>query len=49
VNNPSEIIAVIPDLVKGSWKIRVITQFCTGPRPLKTPKEVTFDKNLIVV
>jgi hypothetical protein len=48
VNNPSEIVAVIPDLTKGSWRVRVITQFSTGPKPLKTPRKITFDKNLIV-
>jgi hypothetical protein len=43
-----EIIAVIPDLAKGSWRVRVITQYSNGPKHLKTPRKVTFDKNLIV-
>jgi stress response protein SCP2 len=48
VNNPSEIVAIIPELAKGNWRVRVITQFCGGTRHLKTPKKITFDKDLIV-
>jgi hypothetical protein len=48
VNNPSEIIAVIPKLNKGKWTIRLVTQYCSNNRTLKTPQIVTFDKVLTV-
>jgi hypothetical protein len=48
VNNPSEIIAVIPNLQKGVWRIRLVTQFSSGPKCLKIPRKLIFDKNLTV-
>ena len=48
VNRPSEIIAVIPKLNKGNWKVRLVTQFSTGQKHLKTPQSVTFEKALTV-
>ena len=48
VNKPSEIIVVIPKLNKGNWKIRVITQYCTGQKHLKSPQTATFEKALTV-
>jgi len=47
VNNPSEVIAVVPDLDPGSYHIQITTQFGAG-RLLKTPKTATFDKVLTV-
>ena len=49
VNKPSELITVIPGLNKGSWKIRVVTQFCKGRKLLKKPQSATFDTALTVV
>ena len=48
VNNPSELVAVIPSLKKGNWKLRLVTQYSTGPKHLKTPQSVTFEKALTV-
>ena len=48
VNNPSELIAVIPNLKKGNWKLRLVTQFSRGPNHLKKPQNVTFEKMLTV-
>ena len=48
INKPSEIIAVIPKLGKGNWKLRLVTQFSTGKIPLKIPASVTFEKDLVV-
>ena len=48
VNNPSEIIAVIPTLPPGQHKVRIITQFAGSGKLLKTPHTATFDKVLTV-
>ena len=48
VNNPSEIIAVIPQLDKGDWNLRLVTQFSSGTKTLKEPQIITFDKVLNV-
>jgi hypothetical protein len=47
VNNPSEVIAVIPPLSAGTYRVRIITQFSSG-KHLKTPHTCTFDKPLTV-
>jgi hypothetical protein len=47
INNPAEIIAVIPPLSAGVWRVRVVTQY-TGGTVLKTPRTFTFDKDLTV-
>jgi hypothetical protein len=47
INHPSEIIAVIPALTAGTYKVRIVTQFSSG-KHLKTPHDVTFDKPLTV-
>ncbi|MDR1220225.1 MAG: DUF4469 domain-containing protein [Treponema sp.] len=48
VNNPSEVIAVIPALPAGTYRVRIITQFSAG-KHLKTPHTYTFDKDLTVL
>lgn len=48
VNNPSELIAIVPRLKKGKWNLRLITQYSRGHKYLKKPRNVNFDKNLIV-
>ena len=48
VNNPSEIIAVIPKLGKGVWNLRLVTQYCRSNRSLKEPQNVIFGKRLVV-
>ncbi|MHB9295629.1 hypothetical protein PilKf_01376 [Pillotina sp. SPG140] len=47
INNPSEVIALIPALTSGVWQVRIVTQY-SGSRDLKTPRTVTFDKDLTV-
>jgi hypothetical protein len=47
VNNPSELIAVIPPLTAGTYRVKIITQFSAG-KQLKTPHTCTFDKDLTV-
>ncbi|MDR1408236.1 MAG: DUF4469 domain-containing protein [Tannerella sp.] len=47
VNNPSELIVVIPQLSAGPWQLQVVTQFTTGS-PLKEPRTALFDKTLTV-
>lgn len=48
VNNPSELIAVIPPLSAGTYHVRIITQYSSG-KNLKNPNTFTFDKDLTVV
>ncbi|MDR2194363.1 MAG: DUF4469 domain-containing protein [Treponema sp.] len=47
VNNPSEIIAVIPELSAGAYRVKIITQYGAG-KALKTPHTFTFEKELTV-
>lgn len=47
VNNPSEVIVVIPALPAGSYLMEVTTQFSTG-HLLKDPRTVIFEKILTV-
>ncbi|MDR1325182.1 MAG: DUF4469 domain-containing protein [Treponema sp.] len=47
INNPAEVIAVIPALSAGTYHVRIITQFSRS-RDLKTPHTFTFDKELTV-
>ncbi|MHB9295603.1 hypothetical protein PilKf_01350 [Pillotina sp. SPG140] len=47
INNPSEVIALIPALTPGVWQVRIVTQY-SGSKDLKTPRTVTFDKELTV-
>jgi hypothetical protein len=47
VNNPAEVIAVIPELSAGAYQVRIVTQY-TGGKALKTPHTFTFAKSLTV-
>ena len=47
VNNPSELIIVIPSLPSGQYKVAVVTQF-GGTTLLKEPRVFIFDKILTV-
>lgn len=47
VNHPSEVIAVIPPLPAGTYRVRIVTQFSSG-KHLKTPHTYIFDKDLTV-
>jgi hypothetical protein len=47
INNPSELIVVIPALAAGTYKLEVITQF-TNSVFLKEPRTAVFDKTLTV-
>ncbi|MCI3938574.1 DUF4469 domain-containing protein [Chryseobacterium aahli] len=48
VNNPSELIVVIPALPAGTYALEVVTQFAVGSL-LKEPRTAQFDKILNVV
>ena len=48
VNNPSEIIAVIPKLCKGAWNLRLVSQYSHGTSYSKTPHSLTFEEALYV-
>jgi hypothetical protein len=45
VNNPSELIVIIPELATGTYKLQVTTQFSASSL-LKDPRTVIFDKVL---
>ncbi|MDR1073757.1 MAG: DUF4469 domain-containing protein [Treponema sp.] len=47
VNNPSELIAVIPALPAGTYRVRIVTQYSSG-KFLKVPHTCLFDKELTV-
>ena len=48
INNPSELVVVIPALEAGKYKLQIITQFTTATTLLKTPRATIFDKILTV-
>ena len=47
INRPAELIAVIPNLAPGVYRLRIVTQY-SGGTLLKHPHTVTFDKPLTV-
>lgn len=47
INNPSELIVIIPALAAGAYKLEVVTQFSIGII-LKEPRTAVFDKTLTV-
>ncbi|MDR1985534.1 MAG: DUF4469 domain-containing protein [Treponema sp.] len=47
VNNPSELIAVIPPLSPGTYRVKIVTQYSSS-KLLKVPHTYTFDKDLTV-
>lgn len=49
VNNPSELIVVIPGLEAGMYTLEIVTQFTAGANYLKEPRTATFDKTLTVI
>ncbi|SDF23924.1 DNA-binding domain-containing protein [Epilithonimonas hungarica] len=49
VNNPSELIVIIPDLETGTYRLEVITQYAGGKIMLKEPRTAAFDKALSVL
>lgn len=48
VNNPSELIIIIPQLSAGTYKLEVRTQFAVGSL-IKEPRIATLDKTLTVM
>ena len=48
VNNPSELIVVIPALADGTYRLEVVSQFSGGNVLLKEPRKATLDKHLTV-
>jgi hypothetical protein len=47
INRPGELIAVIPNLAPGVYRVRIVTQY-SGGSLLKHPHTLTFDKPLTV-
>jgi hypothetical protein len=47
VNNPAELIAVIPPLPAGTYRVRIITQYSSS-KLLKNSRAYTFEKDLTV-
>lgn len=48
VNNPSEVMIVIPALIKDTYRLEITTQFTTGKQLLNEPRTAVFDKILEV-
>ncbi|MDR2469561.1 MAG: DUF4469 domain-containing protein [Tannerella sp.] len=49
VNNPSELIVVIPELPAGEYSLEAVTQYSGNKRQfLKEPRTLTFDRTLTV-
>lgn len=48
VNNPSELILLVPDLAPGNYKLEVVTQYAVGSL-LKEPRMAVYDKLLVVL
>ena len=48
VNNPSELIVVIPSLPAGSYRLEVVTQFSGGSTLLNVPRTAQLDKILTI-
>lgn len=48
INNPSEVMVVIPDLDVGNYRLEIVTQH-TSSGTLKEPRTAVFDKELTVI
>jgi hypothetical protein len=48
VNNPSELIVVIPELGSGTYLLEIVTQYSANSRVLKQPKFTALNKTLTV-
>jgi hypothetical protein len=49
INNPSELIIVIPQLIKDTYKLEITTQYSGNKRQLlNEPRTAAFDKILTV-
>ena len=47
-NKPSKIIAMIPALANGNYQVKVVTQYVSNHKFLKTPKLFIYPKNLVI-
>ncbi|WP_260442444.1 DUF4469 domain-containing protein [Tannerella forsythia] len=48
INNPSELMIIIPALPVGTYQLEVTTQFSTHGQLLKNPRTSVFEKALTV-
>lgn len=48
INNPSELMVIIPAVPSGTYRVEVVTQYAVGSL-LKEPRTATFDKVLTVL
>ena len=49
VNNPSELMIIIPALPAGTYQLEVTTQYSTGNKLLKEVRSAVFDLSLILI
>ncbi|TDX82559.1 DNA-binding domain-containing protein [Epilithonimonas xixisoli] len=49
INNPSELIVIIPQLSPSTYTLEVVTQYSGGTTTLKEPRTAVFDKPLTVI
>ncbi|MDR1698811.1 MAG: DUF4469 domain-containing protein [Prevotellaceae bacterium] len=47
-NKPSRIIAMIPALDAGKYQVKIVSQYMTGGKQLKMPKQFIYPKHLAV-
>jgi len=45
-NKPEKVMAVIPDLKSGYYRVKVVTQYKRNGKPFRIPREFTFEKPL---
>ena len=48
INNPSELMIIIPALPAGTYQLEVTTQYSMGKQWLKEPRTSVFEKTLTV-
>ena len=48
INNPSELMIIIPALPAGTYQLEVTTQYSTGNKLLKEVRSAVFDRPLTV-
>ena len=48
VNNPSELMIIIPALPAGTYQLEITTQYSTGNKLLKEVRSAVFDRPLTV-
>jgi hypothetical protein len=47
-NDPKKIIARVPRLEPGIYRLKIVTRFTSGTRPLNLPRTIIYDLDLVV-